>query len=145
MKITLSLLVLIMLVGCVETQKISKQESDTRVFVANSALKASKECGEMNVRNVDDGISDASTVALALANFCSKEYEQSIKAWAEAKINRPNERMMFENSMRSSRQKIETFLPTVMNYRNLIKKIDGSVQQKSDIKQSDQKNNLETF
>jgi hypothetical protein len=84
---------------------------------AEEALKAQIECGKNLVAKTDDGISDASTVAYALALRCNREYIAATDAWGNAKLSNENQRRVFRNKRSSTAEMVEAFLPTVMKYR----------------------------
>ena len=84
---------------------------------AEDALRAEVECGKSHVRESDDGTSDASTVAFALASRCSGEYVAATEAWAAVYLDNENSRRIFRNKRAGTTEKIEDFLPIVMQYR----------------------------
>jgi hypothetical protein len=80
-------------------------------------------CARRAVPDVDDGISDAQSVALVLALRCSREYQQSIEAFGAANLDNEAQRRMFRERLNSTQGKIESFLPVVMDYRASLRKI----------------------
>jgi hypothetical protein len=90
---------------------------------ADDAMRLNHMCARSAVPDVDDGISDAQTIALALALRCSHEYQQSIEAFGAANLDNDAERRMFRERLNSPQGKIESFLPVVMNYRASLRKV----------------------
>lgn len=84
---------------------------------AEDALRAEVECGKSHVGETDDGTSDASTVAFALALRCNREYVAATEAWAAVYLDNEDSRRIFRNKRAGSTEKIEDFLPIVMQYR----------------------------
>lgn len=83
-----------------------------------SALRAQVDCGRKYIAETDDGISDATTVAFALALRCGVEYNAVTEATAAARLNNDNQRRMFRDKRSTRERRIEAFLPTVMQYRS---------------------------
>ncbi|MBU1425776.1 MAG: hypothetical protein KKH12_01105 [Gammaproteobacteria bacterium] len=83
-----------------------------------SALQAQVECGYKHIAEVDDGISDATTVAFALAIRCGSEYNAATEATAAARLNNDNQRRMYRDKRYTKERRIEAFLSTVMYYRS---------------------------
>ena len=74
------------------------------------------ECGVRNISQIDDGISDAATVALALAIRCNTEYDAATEAASKSLDNNAQRRML--RTLRATREeRIQAFLPLVMQYR----------------------------
>lgn len=84
---------------------------------ANNALLDQTDCAVNNVALVDDGMSDASSVAWALAQICSKEYRYASVVFASANLENRIQRRMFVQKRNEVSEKIENFLPYVMDYR----------------------------
>lgn len=84
---------------------------------ANDAMRLQFRCGLRNIPEVDDGISDAKTVALALALRCHREYQQATEAFGYATLDNKEQRQMFMEESNRSEVKIQVFLPIVMDYR----------------------------
>jgi len=102
----------------------SRERADTvesRAHVKD-AMRSIVICAKGGVSEVDDGISDAQTVALALALRCSTEYQQSIKTFGAAKSDDEETFAIFREKQYSTQSKIETFLPFVMDYRASLRK-----------------------
>ncbi len=97
------------------------QEPRTPQFVVEDALKAETNCALTNIPKMDDGVSDASTVALAIAQVCASEYRRVTNAYGSANLDNQNQRNMFQQRRNSTSEKIENFLPFVLAYRNSAK------------------------
>jgi hypothetical protein len=106
------------LVAC--AQQMSQDRAEERL-AAEDALRAQIECGREHVSEVDDGISDASTVALALALRCHREYLAAGEAWGAAYLDNDNQRYKFRKRRAATSERTEAFLPIVMKYRTSAK------------------------
>lgn len=89
---------------------------------ADDAMRQQAMCAVRAVPEVDDGISDAQSVALAIALRCSREYQQATEAFGAANLDNDAQRRMFRERRSHTQAKIEWFLPTVMDYRATIRK-----------------------
>lgn len=108
-------LLVVTLVACVQQTPYRVLTADRQA--AKDAMRAVVECGRQHVSEVDDRISDASTVALALALRCYSEYVASGEGWAAAYLNNENQRRLFRKRLSGKSARIEVFLPIVMKYR----------------------------
>jgi len=85
----------------------------------DAKVRAQTACGLRYVKETDDELSDAATVALALAIRCRTEYD----AATEASVAYDNDRV--KKMMRDKRGKreslVEAYLPVVMKYRQSLK------------------------
>lgn len=82
----------------------------------DAAMKAQVDCARRNVSQVDDGTSDATTVAFALAMRCGAEYNAVIEAYS-TDFENDAQRRKFRQRRMSSEARLESFLPVVMQYR----------------------------
>jgi WD40 repeat protein len=82
----------------------------------DAAMRAQIDCARRSVPQIDDGTSDATTIALALSMRCGAEYNATIETFA-AELGNDAQRRMFRQRRMSSEAKLETFLPIVMQYR----------------------------
>ncbi|MFJ2364555.1 hypothetical protein ACIPIN_12775 [Pseudomonas sp. NPDC087697] len=80
------------------------------------ALKVENACASAKVPTVDDGISDAGTVALALAMQCAKEY-QGVTGAINTTLDNDAQRNMLTHQRMSKDQMQQEFLTVVMGYR----------------------------
>lgn len=82
------------------------------------ALKANQvnTCAREHVAGVDDGISDAMTVAFALSLRCREEYAALVDALASTLDNQEQVRM-FRRRAGTREARTERFLPQVMRNR----------------------------
>ena len=99
------------------TQQTARRDVTPERSTADEALRAQIACGEQHVSEVDDGISDASTVALALALRCHREYVATGEAWGAAYLDNDNQRRIFRKRWSGTNERTEAFLPIVMKYR----------------------------
>jgi hypothetical protein len=95
---------------------MAKLKSDS-----DAALRADANCAAVNIAKVDDGFSDASSVALALASLCVSEYSLSTEAFGMANLDNDEQRRMFRERRGRISAKIEAYLPVVMTYRNALR------------------------
>ena len=115
----LTIVICCLLSGCVEPP-IRPVPSPEQIAAENEAIRAEVECERRNVPLIDDGTSDATTVALALALRCNAEYNAATEAVAAGLDNDAQRRMLRKKrSLRENR--IEAFLPIVMQYRQTTK------------------------
>lgn len=89
---------------------------------AHDAIKLQVMCAAKYVDEVDDGISDAQSVALALALRCWREYQQATDALSLAYLDNDAQHRKFQERRGYTQEKIEAFLPMVMRYRASLKK-----------------------
>lgn len=78
------------------------------------------DCARAEIARVDDGRSDASTVALTLAQSCYSEYQAAINAFADVNLRNDAQRSRFLDDRNSVSGRIEFFLPIVMEYRQRV-------------------------
>lgn len=120
MKIFFLLTFCCVLIACSSTALRPPGLSEQLKVVAENALKAEIECGRNHVSETDDGTSDASTVALALALRCNKEYFEATEAWSSAYLHNEAQSRMFRKKRSGTTERIEEFLPIVMQYRQAL-------------------------
>ena len=94
-----------------QQQFMAKEENDR-------ALSTFIKCGLDNAPRVDDRLSDASTIALALTNRCASEYDASTRAYAAAHLKSEDERRAFVLRRNTTDAKIEASLPFVLQSRH---------------------------
>ncbi len=104
------------LVACANSSSRSKLSADQK-SIAEEAMRAQIACGEEHVAETDDGTSDASTIAFALALRCNREYGALTEAWGAAYLDNEAQRRIFQRRRSGSAERMEAFLPTVMRYR----------------------------
>lgn len=106
------------LAGCAGNHEPS---SDERAAYAKNDMTQTVLCGKEHVREVDDRISDAQTVALALSYRCDSEYKKGIDSYFLYRINDSSDADALRNSANetylSKQMRINTFLPQVMSSR----------------------------
>jgi hypothetical protein len=73
-------------------------------------------CAMANAPFVDDGISDASTVALALSVRCNNEYQMLVETLA-SELRGTNQILAFKRQANSQESRVTRFLPFVMQNR----------------------------
>lgn len=102
--------------ACATPQQPSKPMPELKAR-ADDAMRLQAMCAVRTVPEVDDGISDAQSVALALSLRCSREYQQTTEAFGAANLDNEAQRRMFRERRNRPQEKIESFLPIVMEYR----------------------------
>lgn len=75
-------------------------------------------CAAGNVRLLDDGASDASAVALAVADMCRGEYVRMVNANAVANLDNEDQYRIFYRRQMAAERRISTVLPLVLGHRN---------------------------
>jgi hypothetical protein len=136
MKNLIVVVVLSMITGCASVPIVSIEEKSRRKVLSDDAMAQSINCGSMNVAKVDDSISDASTIAMALAASCRKEYSNSVEAFIASKVDdNENVKRLLRNKLNSKESKIETYLSIVTNYRNMKNKL--KIENTPDVKKNE--------
>lgn len=83
----------------------------------SEAVQQQVTCARTYAKEVDDGISDASTAAFALALRCSREYDLTTEALSQTMDN-DAQKQMIRASRSSQQEKVATFLPEIMLFRH---------------------------
>jgi len=111
-----TILAAILLSGCVA----QPQRPDIKALeeARERALTASIECGMRNVSGMDDGVSDASTVALALALQCNSEYLAVTEAHGDLVLQNDAQKRMWRQTRATRQVRVEAFLPIVLDHRS---------------------------
>lgn len=97
-----------------------KTSSETSSFLkdyADKTLISARRCGERTVASIDDGRSDASTIATALANTCGKEHRKSLEVWAYANGLTGMSFDLFVTRGSRAEEKRGFYLPVVLQFR----------------------------
>ncbi len=105
---------LVVLTACVTPS--AEQRADAELQAGKSMDALIKRQFEL-VGQIDDGISDATTIALALSNACIVEYNAATEAWCVAKLANERQCQMFRNKRNTPEEKIQDSLPIVLQYR----------------------------
>jgi hypothetical protein len=114
----LSILILsvVALTSCATFQKKDKGEEAKEK--SRIAMDNFNNCTVKYVAEVDDGYSDASTIALALTNYCMIEYTASANA-NSLSINQNNKEITINaNNVHTKEAKIKASIDTVLKYRH---------------------------
>lgn len=90
-----------------EAQKVSKE----------TAARLAMNCGINKAGDLDDGVSDASTIAAALASVCDREYENYVDATVKAAEANQAVRGALRDRMMSRGWQMDFFLPLVLSRR----------------------------
>lgn len=114
MKRIITLLSLLVLVGCSESRHLDRAQQEA---ILNTKMDALRNCMWNHVLDYDDMISDASHVALALAGRCNYEYSSYVNSVVDATdiSEIAKKRMVFE--LQSDQNKISNFMPVVLKAR----------------------------
>jgi uncharacterized lipoprotein YmbA len=115
-KTMLAALSLALLAGCaaVPPKKPQNEIDQERL----SAAKAFSSCVGANVAALDDGVSDASTIAFALTLRCNHEYDAALDALTDGLDSSAAQIEAFKTRAKSRDKLIEASLPLVLAYRN---------------------------
>jgi len=108
------LIPLVALTACMPPS--AEQQASTKVQVEKTMDALIKRQLEL-VGQIDDGISDATTIALALSNACIVEYTAATEAWCTAELDNERQRQLFRNKRNKPEEKIQDSLPIVLQYR----------------------------
>lgn len=81
----------------------------------HDAAESLAACANGNAASVDDHMSDASTIALALYTRCNREYAAMVDAFAAPLAPMPAAR--FREMTYTEHREVETFLPAVIAER----------------------------
>ncbi|MGE0745268.1 MAG: hypothetical protein AB7K86_08475 [Rhodospirillales bacterium] len=106
--------------GCATPEQAAANDAAIASRI-DEAMNAQFRCGFASLPQVDDGISDAQSVALALSMSCGNEYQAATEAFA-AKLENDRQRAMFSERRERAGTRIENFLPIVMRYRATVRK-----------------------
>ncbi len=117
--LSLIVLVVFLLASCASEPSVPPEELRIR---ADDAVRVQMMCARQNVSQIDDGISDAQSIALGLALRCSHEYQQATEAISLARFDNNRQRRRFRENRNSTEKKIEVFLPVVMDHRASLRK-----------------------
>ena len=116
---SMSLAAFLMLTACVQAPTRTPPSPEQTAAV-DDAIRAEIDCGRRFIAQIDDRTSDATTIALALALRCNAEYNAATESVAIGLDNDVQRRMLRQR--RSGREeRIESFLPIVMQYRHTTK------------------------
>jgi hypothetical protein len=114
-----ALFVAIALAGCVaipSPAEMARLKSDS-----DEAMRMDANCASANIAKVDDGFSDASSVALALSSVCIAEYARATEVFGLANLDNDAQRRMFRDRRDRMGTKVESYLPLVMSYRSWLR------------------------
>jgi hypothetical protein len=105
----------IFLSACAQTE-IRQRSTAADSAAVDERIGAQVSCGRKYVVEVDDGTSDATTIALALALRCRAEYGAATEAIA-ATLDNDAQRRMLRQRREAREERVESFLPLVVQYR----------------------------
>lgn len=110
------MLVALLLSGCVTTEEAVKNKQLLEEQ-AKEAMSEAHRCGLRNVADLDDKLSDASTIALGIAMKCQAEHTNAIRMYAISRnmVARDVEWLVRAKTTRDER--INFYLGTVLNNR----------------------------
>lgn len=74
-------------------------------------------CGDEYYPRADDRISDAATIALAIARHCSQEYDLFVEAFVAAESYNKNLQHLVSVKLRSQSERVNFYLDTVLENR----------------------------
>jgi len=110
-----ALFVALLCVSCaIERQSTPRIEFDKQ---AQDIVRPQIICAERKVRHIDNGVSNAQSVALKLAMHCRHEYQKATEDYALLHLDNDEQRKEFREKRESIQEKIEAFLPFVNENR----------------------------
>jgi uncharacterized protein YceK len=110
------ILSVVVLSSCATLQK--KDKSEEAKEKSRIAMDNFNNCTVKYVGVLDDGYSDASTIALALTNYCMIEYIANAKAYGLSSNQNDKEINTYTNSAHTKEAKIKASIDTVLKYRH---------------------------
>lgn len=113
----LLLTILIIFLGACTTLP-NDTRTQTEKDAAHKAVMISMvKCGYENAQNVDDGISDAQSIALGLSSVCINEYTNVTQSLCDNKLDNNAQCRMMKDRRNNQSSRINDFLPIVLNTR----------------------------
>ena len=103
------------LVSCVAPPRNNTEASELEV---KNAMEAFFNCQIDSAPKIDDKISDARTIALAVTNYCYREYVVQYEVFGKYNLDNNNQRRMFAQKQNSNELKIEASLHIVLLNRS---------------------------
>lgn len=94
---------------------VQRDKNADRAAIRES-VRLENACAMASAPSIDDGISDAATVALALALRCHNEYAATTEVVC-ATLDNDAQREMMRDLRAMKQTKVEAFLPEVMRHR----------------------------
>ncbi|WP_262215993.1 hypothetical protein [Serratia ficaria] len=119
-KVTITAACVFLTAACASTNSVEMSNSQ-RETIMKTASELLKKCMVDNVASYDDGVTDASYIALALAGRCSSEYNYFTDTYLSTiNANDQVKRNVKQVSLTDDR-KIKTFLPMVLKFRSYVR------------------------
>ena len=106
---------LVGLASCIGPSTEQRQQLDAE---AKRAMRAFADHAIAVVPSLDDKISDARTIALAVTNACAEEYNAYTQATLKSTMRTGTGQRYYLALMNSAEEKINWGLPVVLRYRN---------------------------
>lgn len=116
MKVRLIAVTVSALGGCVAATATNSGGEDSKTLFLRL-----RKCAEASVADLDDGVSDAKTIALALSQKCHVEYRVWICALADERLSNDEQKQMFLWRRSSSESRAEALLPIVLEHRRRLR------------------------
>jgi hypothetical protein len=113
MKPTMGLAALLILGGCAGAPP---HNTEVEAAAIRTAEQAFHECGISKAAEIDDKISDASTIALALVYRCGREYN-AVTTAVNATLDNDNQRRIMKRRRDDQAERMETGLLYVLANR----------------------------
>ncbi|HCB3268301.1 TPA: hypothetical protein MYU63_004528 [Citrobacter amalonaticus] len=108
--------------GCAQRTSAPKLSVQQQNAVINPLTQSMHNCARANITDVDDLITDASYIAIELANRCSKEYQTYVTTYLDVTNTEPRVKTMVLREAAQDEYKAKIFLPDVLEYRAAYRK-----------------------
>lgn len=110
----------LMLTSCVTTSSTTQKTAQTKQYTEQEledSFDKLVSCKLKNISEIDDGLSDAKSIAIGLSARCGVEYNQFLRMYAIANLENSQQVRMFIEMNQKQDKKIERFIETVLDYR----------------------------
>ncbi len=119
-KVTFTIVCVFLAIGCADTNSIEMSNSQRQVIMKTPSELLQK-CMVDNVASYDDGVTDASYIALALAGRCSSEYNYFTDTYLSTINANDQVKSSVKQALLTDDRKIKTFLPMVLKFRSYVR------------------------
>ncbi|WP_276850461.1 hypothetical protein [Enterobacter oligotrophicus] len=108
--------------GCAQHTSSPKLTAQQQNAILNPLTQSMHNCARANITDVDDLITDASYIAIELANRCRKEYQTYVTTYLDVTDTEPRVKTMVLREAAQDEYKAKIFLPDVLEYRAAYRK-----------------------
>lgn len=121
-KCNLLLIGVLVSTGCVQQPKAPKLSVQQQNAVIDPLTQSMHDCARTNIVDLDDLVTDASYIAIVVANRCSKEYQAYVTTYLDVTDTDPRVKTMVLREAAQDEYKAKIFLPDVLEYRAAYRK-----------------------